>query len=1012
MGVNYTYAQSVKVEGHVNDENGLPLPGVTIVVEGTSQGSITDFDGYYEMSIPNGEAKLVFSYVGMQTLTVAVNSRSVVDVVLRENVEALESVMVVAYGTTTKEAYTGAAAVIDSDIIEDRPVSSMEKALQGTTPGLMVSSASGQPGAGSTIRIRGIGSLSAGSAPLFVLDGIPMSGSISDINPNDIDSVTVLKDAAASSLYGSRAANGVILITTKQGKTGTTKISLSGQLGVSERISKGYDLMNSTQFYEHSWMGLYNEALLRGETVNEAQVYAQNQVKAIVGYNPFGVDNPLDNNGKLIPGTQVLTNTNWRDEIYKNGIIQTYNLNVSGGSDLTKVFMSLGYFNDSGTTIGSDFSRVTNKINVSHKINDFLNAGINSHLSYSKTNAPPAGTGGANPVRSAEVINAASPVYDGAGNYEWGNTAIFDFNPVGLAALDKYIYKTKRAVVNAYLDVDISPSFKFRTSGGIDNSLDDGLNYYNPDHGNGAGVNGRSSASRSDNLAWNISNILTYSRKGDLSYLEVLAGQEALGADYSVLSAGVTEFSIPGKPDLVWGSKPEQPGSLTSSWTMVSYLTQVKYDYDNRLYLSSSARVDGSSRFGANNKYGLFYSFGAGWNISKERWMPELSWLNNAKLRASYGTSGNNSIGNYASLPLYGSGANYGGYPGITPIQLENADLSWEKIQSYNLGLELRLFSKFDATFEFYSRNSDGLLFSRPLSAGTGIGSILTNLAEMENSGIEASFKYNLINNDNFYSSIGLNISTNTNKILNLTTDQIVSGTKLLEEGSSIYQFYMREWAGVNPNNGEPMWFVNADSDDREENTLPASAFEDPLGSGKQVTSNYTDAERKRLGTSLPKVFGGLNYDLSYKNFALNFYFYYSLGGNVYNNDYAANMHDGVQTGSNLALDAAKAWTPNNRYTDVPRYVINNQDQSNQMSSRFIEDASFVRLKNINFSYQFPQKLCKTMKLNSLKAFVSAENILTFTSFKGFDPEVAINGTTNNYIPGVKTVTMGLKLEL
>jgi len=1012
MGVNFTFAQSITVEGNVNDENGQPLPGVTIVVAGTSQGSLTDFNGYYTISAPSGNAKLVFSYIGMQTLTVPINNKLVVNAVLRENLEQLETVMIVAYGTTTKEAYTGAAAIVDNDIIEDRPVSSFEKALQGTTPGLMVSNSSGQPGAEATVRIRGIGSLSAGSAPLYVLDGVPMSGSISDINPNDIESVTVLKDAAASSLYGSRAANGVILITTKQGKTGFTKISFSSQLGVSQRISKGYDLMNSTQFYEQSWMGLYNQAILDGKTVNQAQDYAHESVKEVVGYNPFGVENPLDSNGKLIPGTQVVTNTDWRDEIYKTGIIQTYNLNISGGSESTKVFMSLGYFNDSGTTLGSDFSRITNKINVSHKINNFLNAGINSHLSYSKTNAPPGGSGGANPVRSAEVINAASPVYDGAGNYDWGNKAIFDFNPVGLAALDKYIYKTKRAVVNIYLDVAISPSFKFRTSAGIDDSFDEGLNYYNPDHGNGAGVNGRSSASRSDNLAWNISNILTYSHSNDISLFEVLVGQEALGTDYSVLSAGVTDFSVPGKPELVWGAKPEQPGSLISSWNMASYLSQIKYDYDSRIYLSASARLDGSSRFGKNNKYGLFYSVGAGWKLSSESWMPQWSWLNNAKLRASYGTSGNNNIGNYASLGLYGSGANYGGFPGLTPVQLANEDLSWEKIQSSNIGLDLTLFSKLTTSFEFYNRNSDGLLFARPLSAGTGIGTILSNLGAMKNMGIEASFKYNLIDNDNFYSSIGLNISTNSNKILKLTTEKIVSGTKLLEEGSSIYQFYMREWAGVNPDNGRPMWFVNADSDDKDENTLPDSAFEDPLGSGKQVTSEYTDAERKRLGNSLPKVYGGLNYDLSYKDFDLNFYLYYSYGGKAYNGDYVANMHDGTQSGTNLAVDAANAWTPNNRYTDVPRYVINNTDQSEQMSSRFIEDASYIRLKNINFSYQLPQNICDSWKLSSLRAYVSAENILTFTKFKGFDPEVAINGTTNNNIPGVKVVTVGFKIEL
>ncbi|WP_224489327.1 SusC/RagA family TonB-linked outer membrane protein [Robertkochia flava] len=1012
LGVSYLHAQSLTIEGHVKDDNGGALPGVNIVMEGGNQWAVTDMDGYYSIEVPDGNVKLVFSYIGMQTHVEAVNNRTLVDVVLTESFEELESVIVVAYGTSTKEAYTGAASVVENEVIENRPVSSFEKSLQGTTPGLMVSSSSGQPGASATVRIRGIGSLSASSAPLYVLDGIPMSGSVTDINPNDIESVTVLKDAAASSLYGSRAANGVILINTKTGKAGSTRISLTSQLGVSERISDGYALMNSTQFYEHTWMGLYNQALINGASNDDARAYAHANVREFVGYNPFGVENPLDTNGKLISGTQVLTNTDWRDQVYKTGITQNVNLNVSGGSDLTKVFMSLGYFRDSGITLGSDFTRLTNKINVSHKINHFLEVGLNTHLSYSKTNAPPSGSGGANPVRSAEVINAASPVYNEFGEFEWGNKAVFDFNPVGLAELDKYRYETKRAVVNAFFNFKLSPSFNFRTTAGIDNSLNSGLNYYNPEHGNGAGVNGRTTTSNTDNLGWNISNILTYSKRRDRSYFEVLLGQEALGQDFALLSAGVTDFAVPNHPELVWGAKPEQPASFVSSWNMVSYLSQIKFDYDDRYFLSTSARADGSSRFGRNNKYGLFYSFGLGWQITREQWMPELAWLNNAKLRLSYGTSGNNNIGNYASLGLYGSGANYGGYPGLTPIQLANEDLSWEKIQSFNAGFELHLFSRLNASFEFYNRNSDGLLFAKPLSAGLGFGSVLTNLGAMRNTGFEAALNYTLFDSETSVSTLGFNISGNTNEILELTTERIPTGTKLLEVGGSIYQFYMREWAGVNPENGRPMWYVNAESDDRDTTTLPDTAYEDPLGSGKMVTSAYRDAERKRLGTALPKVFGGLNYSYQYKNLEIAMYAFYSLGGKVYNNDYATNMHDGTQPGSNLAVDALDAWTPNNRYTDVPRYSINNMDESNQMSSRFIEDASYLRLKNISVSYHFPDKWTSALHLSSFKAFLSAENLFTLTNYKGFDPEIAINGTTSNTIPGTRVVTIGLKLDL
>ncbi|MCV9385229.1 SusC/RagA family TonB-linked outer membrane protein [Reichenbachiella ulvae] len=1005
-------AQGIKIKGKVQDINRQGLPGVTVVIEGTDTGTITDIEGNYSISAPDNQASLIFSFVGMKQVILPVNGQSVIDVTMQDDIQQLEAVMVVAYGTSTKEAFTGAAEVVDSEVIENRPVSSFEKALQGATPGLMVSSASGQPGSSAAVRIRGIGSLSASSSPLYVLDGVPIDGSISDINPNDIESITVLKDAAAASLYGSRAANGVVVITTKQGQKGKTQISFSSNFGVSSRVSDGYELMNSSQIYEHSWMGLYNQALIEGKSNQESKDFANENVKEIVGFNPFGVDQPLDNNGKVIPGTQIHTDTDWRDEIYKNGLISNINLNVSGGSDITQVFFSLGYFDDSGTVLSSDFTRYTSKINVTHNINSFITAGIKSNLSYSESNAPPSGSGGANPVRSAEMINAASPVFNADGTYNWDNKAVFDFNPVGLSDLNLYESETKRSMVNVFLDFQILPTLTFRTTGSIDNTDGKALVHYNPEHGDGAGVNGRSSASSSGNISWNISNVLNYSKSTERSLFEILVGQESIGADFTLLSAEATDFAVPGYPDLIWGASPEAPSSFGSSWRMLSYLGQIKYEFENKYFLSASARSDGSSRFGENNQYGLFYSVGAGWTLSQENWLPSVEWLNNLKLRGSYGTSGNNNIGNYASLGLYGSGANYGGSPGITPIQLANPNLSWEKISSLNIGLETRLFDKLDLTVEYYNRASDELLFAQPLSAGTGIGSILTNLGAMINTGWEGALNYDIIRNDAFSSNIGFNISTNDNEILKLNTDKIISGTKLLEQGSSIYQFYMREWAGVNPDDGQPMWYVNANSDDKETSENPDSAYSDPLGSGKQVTSEYSDAERIRMGTALPDFFGGINYSVNYKGIDLSFYFYYSLGGKVYNLDYAANMHDGTQPGSNLAADALNAWTPNNRFTDVPRYVTNNTDQGEQLSSRFLEDASYLRLKNITLAYSFPELACERMHLQGLRLFVSGENLMTFSKFKGFDPEGALNGTTNSRIPGVKVVTAGLKVNL
>jgi TonB-linked SusC/RagA family outer membrane protein len=1016
--INIIYGQSFTVEGTVNDASGQPLPGVNILIEGTSNGTVTNMDGYYSLQLPSGEVTLLYSFIGMNTVKEKVAGRNQINVVLTDDSQQLEDVMVVAYGTTTKEAYTGSAQVVEAEVIENRPVTSFEKALQGTTAGLQVTSSSGQPGATAQVRIRGIGSLSAGSSPLYVVDGVPIAGGLNSINPNDIESTTVLKDAVSASLYGSRAANGVIVITTKKGKTGKTRISFSALTGIANRISDGYPLMNSTQFYEHSWMGAYNRGLMYGEHTNgtpytsaDAIAYAHGSVKDIVGYNPFGIEKPLDDNGRLIPGTQVLTNTDWRNEVYKTGVIQNYNLNISGGTEATKVYFSLGYYDDNGTVLSSNYKRYSSKINVEHKVNSFITAGVNSLMSYSIVNGPPSGSGGANPTRSADIINAASPVKMADGSWAWGNKAAFDFNPVALAQMDVYRSKGMRSMLSSYINVDILKSLSFRTTGSIDYSHTKGLTYYNPEHGNGAAVNGRSTMSSAEGYVWNISNIISWNRYTDLSSFEIIAGQEASGTYSESLGAGVTDFAIPGKYDLVWGSQPSEPGSGSSESNLISYLGQAKYNYDSRYYLDASIRTDGSSRFGSEYKYGLFYSAGASWRIKQENWMQDILWLNDLKLRASYGVTGNNNIGNYASLGLYSGGANYGGYPGLGASQPPNPNIHWESMTSINFGIDATLFKNLSASIDLYEKKSDGLLYSLPLSSDKGFTSITTNLGAMKNYGIEAMLTYrkqfgNIDNETSF------NITANRNEILNLDVERLTGATQMREVGGDMHQFFMKEWAGVNPDNGDPMWFTNAQSDDRDNNEEPESAFTDPNGSGRMVTSSYEDAERTRQGSALPDFYGGLANSLSYKNIDFAFNWYFSIGGQIYNYDYAANMHDGTNTGYNLSNDALAAWTPNNRYTNVPKYVENNNSGSNQISTRFLEDASYLRLKTISLSYNLPQSICSKLKMQGLKVFVSAENLLTFTSFKGFDPEGALSGTTNNNIPGVKTYTFGIKMDM
>lgn len=1021
LAVTSAFAQNRTVKGKVTGaDDGLGLPGVSVRVKGTTIGASTGIDGDYVISVPADAKTLTFSYVGFLPQEVQIGANTTINVTLRTDAKQLDEVMVVAYGTVKKESFTGSAAVVKGDVLENRPVTSFEKALQGAVAGVTVSSVSGQPGATSTVRVRGVGSISASSTPLYVIDGVPVTTGdltqvattadvLSTLNSSDIESVTVLKDASASSIYGSRAANGVVLITTKKGKAGKTQFNVSSTGGYSSPAVEKHDILGADQYYKYYW-NYYNKArLAAGDSPDAAALAANTSTRGTLGVNPFNTPNPYGANGTLASGAALYYDTDWRDAVLRRGVTKDLNVSASGGTDKTKFFISGGSFDQKGIVIGSDFKRYSGKINLANEVNKWLNVGINTTLGYTEQNTPAGSGGGANPVRFADLVSPVYSLYqrDASGNpvvspeggyvYNYVNPISLDFNPVGLAEMDQFFTRTARVIANPYAEIKFLKNFTAKTNFAVDYINNRERLFYNPLHGNGANVKGRAARYTVEDVTLTIANTLTYDKQFGVHSLNVLAGQEAYKTNYDNIQTQKTGFPFAGVDELVAGSTPVTASSYTTSKRLSSYFGRVNYDFNDKYYFSGSLRRDGSSVFGTDNKFGTFYSLGGAWRISQEDFLKNVTWLEELKLRASYGTSGNDRIGRYDAQGLYGVGYNYGGKPGITYTQLQNDQLKWESNTQTDIGIDFSLLKgRINGEASYYKRGSTGLLYAQPLSYTTGFTSIVTNLASMDNWGFDFSVGGDAIAKDNFTWTVSTNLTTNNNEIKKLTTNAVVDGTKRLVVGGNRYEFYMREWAGVNPANGLPQWYMDEIGADGK-----------PTGN-RVKTSSYNAATRYEMGSSLPKFTGGLTNKFRYKNLDLNVFMFYSVGGKVYDGLYSALMHGGATSGQSLSTDMVNAWQNPGDVADVPRFVPRNTDQSNSTSSRFLYDGSYVRLKNVTLGYNLDRSLTQRIGVNNVRIFATAENAFTFAKHKGMDPEVEITGLNDNDVPNIKTFSVGL----
>ena len=972
------FAQNIQVSGVVTDAtDGSTLVGASVVVKGTSVGTSTDLDGRYTISAP-ADAVLEFVYVGYVTAAVPVNGRTTVDVTLKTEAEALDDVIIVAYGSVKREAKTGSVTSVKGDVIAESPVSSVDKMLAGKMAGVQVTASTGQPGANSQIRIRGTSSINAGNEPLWVVDGIPVmtgdqsyftnsSNAMSAINPNDIESITVLKDAAAASIYGSRAANGVILVTTKSGKAGKAKFTARAKYGVSQLSNdNNFGVMNGEQLLSYQ----------RAAAVN-------------AGYNPDDPTSAYYRPYELLTRPQ----TNWMKEFTRMGNMQEYEINASAGNDKGKFYTSLSYQENEGIVHQSSFKKFTARVNSDYKLLDNLEIGTRVNLAYTDIHdSEMQSLYYSNPFFAGLTILPWTPLYDENGNYNVNIPENSNTNPLYNAFNDEQYEKQYRVHGTMYLQWEPVKNLVIKTNNSVEGTFGEGIRYWGPDPG---GATGTLQSSSLQYLQLTTSNTITYSNMWDDHSFRVMVGQEAQSRTYHSFYAYApsVDAKIPYLNTSV--SSQDQVGYSENARTLLSFFGMVDYNYANRYFLQASLRYDGSSLFGANNIWGLFWSVSGSWNVSNEEWMKGTEdWLSILKLRASYGVNGNNNISAYQAYGVYATAA-YNGANGTLPSTPDNANLSWEKNYTWNVGLDLGFFdSRINFQVDAYDRITKGMLLSKQVPQTSGFSSNFMNIGSLKNTGVEAQLDGDIIRTNDWNWNLGVNFAWNKTEILDLgdVEEMTYSGDSRLKHvvGKSFYTFYIKDYYGVNPSNGEALW--------RTEDG--------------QLTNDYNKAQYIYAGSPEPKFTGGINTSVAWKGLSLSAFFEYKVGNKVLIVENRYVQSDGNQMNMNQALGALNYWEKPGDTGVNPKPVAGNASNSYTFAStRWMEDGSYLRLKDVTLSYTFPQAWMKKIHLQNLKVYVSGLNLYTFHDVQWWDPERGVTGMGAGIYPMTKTIVGGLEVS-
>ncbi|WP_405292067.1 SusC/RagA family TonB-linked outer membrane protein [Algibacter sp. Ld11] len=1068
--VQLTFAQEKTISGTVSDDSGLPLPGATVLVKGTSTGTSTDFDGAYAIKANQG-AVLVISFVGYASTEVKVGQSNTVNVTMQPDAAALDEVVIVGYGTSTKQAFSGSIKEIKAGVLEAKTFSNVSQALAGEVAGVNVINTSGQPGTVATIRIRGFGSVNGNRDPLYVVDGVPMTtssfdsdgdrfdnGSLNSINPSDIETTTVLKDATATAIYGARGANGVILITTKSGKKGTSSVEVDVKTGVNIQLIPRYDVIDSANEYvELSWMAMGNRSLSLDPT-SDAVAYANEFLYSSRGinseYNNYNVNNVSElidpATGKVRAGvTTKYTPEDWADYGFQASFLTEANLKMSGGTEKTKYFSSFGYLDQKGFLKNSSYKRYSSRLNVTHKPKEWLTATANLGYTYGETLANGQSEDSGSVFWFSDNIPSIYPLFTRDAN---GNT-IPDTKYGG----NQYDYGVNRGfggLTNAIADsqydqdgnnrhsVNGSFSMKFDITKNLTYETRYGVQYYNrvrnvinnPFYGSAAGQSGSLFKVNTTDITQNLLNLLRYSNTFGSHSISILAAHETNKNKYeyaTVSKSNVVNLQngLDQANNYVVSSSP--PTGYRLQRSIESYFAQANYNFANTYYLTGSIRRDGSSRF-FQDKWGTFGSVGASWVMSNEQFLKGSNAINFLKVKASYGLVGDEAGADYYSGQNTYEINNLLGGISLVPNSIQDPNLTWETSKMFQTGIEFTAFNNVvDVNIDYYVKNTDDLVFDKRLAPSSSESLITVNDGSLVNRGLEFDITTHIINKTDYSLDFAFNGEILNNELTQMPIETATGLEKTLDQsgnygrskGHSLYDFYIREWAGVDTANGDPLWnqyYFDAngnDAVDSGESIASLSQYQNDNPNNtdiKKTTTNvYADATQKYTGHSaIPDIRGAFRLNARIKDFTISTQFAYSLGGYGYDAAYARLVSNDQAGSNNWSTDIRNSWKAPGDVTDVPKLISDVNTQVNSTSSRFITSTDYISLNNARIGYNLPSRFLVNNTIKSINLWVSGDNLFINSARAGFNPNTSETGATTSYTYApLSTITVGARIK-